>query len=80
MRSGEQPMPEPLNSAPLAAYRLYGRSQANIVEVSAFLQYREQTTLNGDLNSEIDDIVHEIFKEDLSDRAQARQYLWEFFD
>lgn len=80
MSSAKQPMPEPLGSAPLAGYPIDGWWPANAVQASAFLQYRQQTTTNGDLGSEIGDIVYEIFKEERSDRAQARQYLWEFFD
>lgn len=80
MRSGEPSRPEPLSPAPLACHRLLGQSQPDGIRASAFLEYGQQIKLKGNLSSDLGDIVHDIFKEDLLDRAQARRYLWEFFD
>ena len=76
----KHPMAGPLTPAPPARYLPLESSLASGMQTSAFLLYRETTTLEQDLSTEIADIVSEIFKEDLADRRQARRYLWEFFD
>ncbi|MFP5235041.1 MAG: hypothetical protein ACLGSD_03995 [Acidobacteriota bacterium] len=80
MRPENQSMVVPLIPASPTRYLPLGTSPASGMEASAFLLYCEQTILKNEGGTELGDIVNEIFKEELSDRAQARRYLWEFFD
>lgn len=77
----------PWASPPLATQRglrsgsyLRAQSETMSVRSSAIGPDRGFEIPNGELTSEITDVVFDIFKEDRSDRAQARKFLWEFFD
>lgn len=91
MSSGENTMPRPLASPLLApkavqikgghtGHRSVGRSDAGHPRAYESIQGRDRTISKEKQRNEISLFVCEIFKEDLSDRAQARKFLWEFFD
>lgn len=86
MDSGKVSKPQPAASPPLAGTgRLSGhRSRSRSPEVrpesSVSFQYYEHVSTTEELNSDFPEIVSEIFKEDLTYRALARKFLWEFFD
>jgi hypothetical protein len=86
MSSGENPMLRPLASQPLApndlstGVGLRGRAGANRAECSVTYSHYGCRISNQERLSNISDIVCEIYKEDLANRAQARKFLWEFFD
>ena len=86
MGSGHQSQPRPVAQPPLArkggqfAYRPSGRSAASPPESYVAIQYRAQAISKEEVHGEIPNIVSEVLKEELSYRAQARKFLWEFFD
>ncbi|HEV2325642.1 MAG TPA: hypothetical protein VGS10_16950 [Terracidiphilus sp.] len=46
----------------------------------AAMQTIESAAWQGKVRSDIPSFISEVFKEELSYRAQARKFLWEFFD
>lgn len=86
MGSGQDAKPRPVASPPLARKSRYagnrprGRSEVSSPESSVTVQYRECAFTTEEVHSEIPNIVTEVIKEELSYRAQARKFLWEFFD
>lgn len=86
MGSGQDATPRPVASPPLArkgehsGHRPRGPSGASSQENYVTVQYRERALAQEEIHSEIPNIVSEVFKEELSYRAQARKFLWEFFD
>jgi hypothetical protein len=86
MDSGQDSKPRPLASPPLArmgehsAHKPRGRSGTSRLEDHLTIAYRDRAIAKKDVQSEILILESEIFKEELSYRAQARKFLWEFFD
>lgn len=86
MGSGEYSMLRPLAPQPLAVedrrsgIGLRGRSGANRGESSVTHSRHSCGNSSQERLSDISDIVCDLFREDLSNRAQARKFLWEFFD
>jgi hypothetical protein len=85
MGSGENSTLRPLASQPLAendsrfgcGLRRWG---ANRAELSVTHQHHGSGISDEAWPSDISHIVYEFYKEDVSNRAQARKFLWEFFD
>ena len=77
---------QPAASPPLArhgersARRPRSRPVAARPESHVTVEYRDRAFEQRGVHGEITSIVSEIFKEELSYRAQARKFLWEFFD
>ena len=86
MGFGQDSEPRPVASPPLArkggrsGHRSRGPSGAGPSESYVTVQYRERAIAKEEVHSEIPNIVSEVFKEEISYRAQARKFLWEFFD
>lgn len=81
MNSSETTMPPPLSAQPLsrqAARRPY-RPRRNRPQLNGKFQYRIHAISIEELDCDPVNIA-EIFKEELSYRAQARRFLWEYFD
>lgn len=91
MGSGENSRPAPLASPPLAKKEVQtegepvhhrprrpsagGRSQSHVA-----IQFRKTRFWEDKQHEAIPISVSEVFREELSYRAQARKFLWEFFD
>jgi hypothetical protein len=91
MGSGENAIPRPLASPPLAQktalikgghtrHRSGARPGVSRSQSYESIENRNRTIVNEELCLEVSNYVCEVFKEDISDRAQARKFLWEFFD
>lgn len=86
MNSGELSRPGPLASQPLArkgaqsGHGSRARLKGNRPQTCAVVQHHELSLSMEQLNNETPIITCEIFKEDVSYRAQSRKFLWEFFD
>ena len=91
MGSGENSKPTPLASQPLAQMiartkgesarrRPRRRPQGGGSQFHAAIQTVEGAAWEGKLRSDIPSFISEVFKEEISYRAQARKFLWEFFD
>ena len=72
--------PPPAGKGGRSEHRLRGRPAANRTQPSLTLQDRSRGVSSKGRHGEISEIVCELFREDLSYRAQARKFLWEFFD
>lgn len=77
---------QPAASPPLArhgersARRPRTRPAAPRHENYMTVEYSDRALAQRGVHGEMTSIVSEIFKEELSYRAQARKFLWEFFD
>jgi hypothetical protein len=78
--------PQPAVSPPLARHgehpsrRPRSRPGAGRPENYVTVEYSDRAFAEKGAHGEITNIVSEIFKEELTYRAQARKFLWEFFD
>lgn len=78
--------PQPAASPPLARHgersvrRPRSRPSAGRAESYVTVEYSDSAIAQKGLRGENPNFVSEIFKEELSYRAQARKFLWEFFD
>jgi len=91
MSSGDVSRPGPSGSQPLArehGHTKPGRSEqrrrdrmpGSRPQTGVTVQHFESISSTEELRSEFPSVMSEIVKDDLTYRAQARRFLWEFFD
>jgi hypothetical protein len=91
MGTGENSKPTPLASQPLAKkmiqkkdeparHRPRHRPETGGAQCHVAIESVENAIWEEKLQSGNPNFVSEIFKEEISYRAQARKFLWEFFD
>lgn len=86
MDTGQDSKPRPTASPPLArkggrsVHRSSERSGSGPAEIHLKGACHDRVIAKKEVQREIPNILCEVFREEISYRAQARKFLWEFFD